>query len=243
MELSHRRLASDDRRNIERQLFYSLLQVYKYHIWEYLETIPAAVDYYLWSVPQLARVAHPRLRQLVLVHFRLEPELPLYTRTQSKQVRRQYNRIRWCFPPLATYLYRRWRYRWLFFSFHHLLCLQKRLETGQTASMNDNSLLRVAPHRVLFVIIHWRLDYWLPLQTIPLRLASLHSRYCRLLRPLGLYWLWSCSSRTQPSRWFDWADRHLLHLARMAIPIWKTAFAFSLCLFWTNANSRKNSTY
>ena len=29
-------------------------------------------------------MAHPRLWQLVLVHFRLEPELPLYTHNRNK---------------------------------------------------------------------------------------------------------------------------------------------------------------
>ena len=38
-----------------------------------METIPAAVNDYLATIPQLARVTHSRLRQLELVHFGLEP--------------------------------------------------------------------------------------------------------------------------------------------------------------------------
>jgi len=40
-----------------------------------LKTIPASVDDYLRSVPQLAGVAHPWLGQFVLVNFGLEPVL------------------------------------------------------------------------------------------------------------------------------------------------------------------------
>ena len=73
MELAHGRLTSNNRRYIKRQLLNSLLQIYKYHIREHLEPIPAAVDNNLWPVPQLAWVPHPRLRQLVFVNFWLKP--------------------------------------------------------------------------------------------------------------------------------------------------------------------------
>ena len=42
---------------------------------EHLEAVPASVDDDLGSVPELAGVAHPRLRQLEFFDLGLEPEL------------------------------------------------------------------------------------------------------------------------------------------------------------------------
>ena len=73
VELAHGCLAADDGRYVEAEFVDALLQVYKNHVRQHLEAIPATVDYYLATVPNLGTVAHARLRKFVLVYFWLEP--------------------------------------------------------------------------------------------------------------------------------------------------------------------------
>ena len=75
MELAHGGLATDDAGDEETQLLDTLFEVNKNDIREYLEAIPASVDNNLAPIPDLARVAHPRLGQLVLVDLGLGPGL------------------------------------------------------------------------------------------------------------------------------------------------------------------------
>jgi len=75
VELAHWCLAPNDAWNVEGEFLHSFLQVDEYHIRENLETIPSSVDNYLGSVPELTRVTHARLWQLVLVDFWLAPKL------------------------------------------------------------------------------------------------------------------------------------------------------------------------
>ena len=77
VELSHGGLAPDDAWDIETEFVNSLLEIYKDNIREYLESIPASINYYLTSIPNLTRMPHPRLGQFVLIHFGLSPALLL----------------------------------------------------------------------------------------------------------------------------------------------------------------------
>ena len=78
MKLPHWGLSSDDAWDIETQLINSLFEVNKNNVWENLEAIPTSVDDNLTAVPDLTRVAHPWLRQLVLINFWLRPCLLFY---------------------------------------------------------------------------------------------------------------------------------------------------------------------
>jgi len=75
MELAHRRLSSDDARNVEAQFLDSFLQINKYHITQDLKAIPSTIYNYLTSIPNLTRVSHSWLWQFMLVHFGLGPGL------------------------------------------------------------------------------------------------------------------------------------------------------------------------
>jgi hypothetical protein len=75
MKLSHGRLTPYDARNIETKFINPFLKVDKNDIGEHLEPIPASVNDYLAAVPDLARVAHPGLWELMFVNFWLRPSL------------------------------------------------------------------------------------------------------------------------------------------------------------------------
>lgn len=75
MELSHRRLTSDNAGNVEAQLINAFLQVDEDNIRQHLESVPSSVDDYLTSIPYLTRVTHPWLWQLHFVYLRLVPRL------------------------------------------------------------------------------------------------------------------------------------------------------------------------
>jgi hypothetical protein len=75
MELSHWRLSSDNARNIEAKLLNSFLEVNKNDVTQNLKTVPSTIYDYLTSVPNLTGMTHSRLRQFMLVNFRLWPSL------------------------------------------------------------------------------------------------------------------------------------------------------------------------
>jgi hypothetical protein len=51
----------------------TLAQVDEYYVGENRKSIPSSIDYDVAPVPELARMAHARLGQLLLVHLRLIP--------------------------------------------------------------------------------------------------------------------------------------------------------------------------
>ena len=67
VELTHGRFASDNAGNVEAEFVHALLEVDENDIGEHLISIPTSVNDDLASVPHLAGVTHPWLRQLVLV--------------------------------------------------------------------------------------------------------------------------------------------------------------------------------
>ena len=81
VELSHGSFAPDDRRNVKCEFLDSFLEVDEDDVGKDLAAVPAAVDDDLRAVPKLARVPHAWLRQFVLVYFRLEPQVFLWSAT------------------------------------------------------------------------------------------------------------------------------------------------------------------
>lgn len=73
MKLAHRCFTSNDARNVETEFVYPLLEVNENNIRKNLESIPPSINDNLTAIPNLTRVAHSWLRQLVLVHLWLRP--------------------------------------------------------------------------------------------------------------------------------------------------------------------------
>ena len=73
MKLAHGGLASNDARDIECQLVHAFPEVNVYHIGKHREPVPASVYDDVAPVPELARVAHAWLGQLVLINLGLVP--------------------------------------------------------------------------------------------------------------------------------------------------------------------------
>jgi hypothetical protein len=57
------------------RLTYTFLQVYKNHVGQNLESIPASINNDLTPIPQLTRMSHSWLRQFQFVNFWLKPKL------------------------------------------------------------------------------------------------------------------------------------------------------------------------
>ena len=75
MELTHRCLAPYDAWYVELKFVNAFFQIYEDNIRQNLKSIPSSINYDLWPVPKLAWMAHPWLRQFMLVNLRLKPML------------------------------------------------------------------------------------------------------------------------------------------------------------------------
>lgn len=84
VKLTHWCLAFDDAWNVEDKLVHSLLEINEDDVGEHLESVPPAVNDDLAAIPDLTRVAHSGLGQLLLVDLWLGPILLLYNIRNKK---------------------------------------------------------------------------------------------------------------------------------------------------------------